>query len=484
MRALGLDVGSRRIGVALSDELKITAQPFAVLDAKGDVVARIAALCEEHEVDTIVVGLPLSMGGGEKGASSVRAKELAARLKERVGAKIVLRDERFSTAEAERVLLLGDVRRDKRRAVVDKIAGRSSCRGTWMPGRRRGTGARAFALAAAVLVAVAACGAYELLVRFPSAPGPGRGAAVSVDVPRGVGPRQLAGILARAGVTASPIRFALWLRATREMPKVRAGRFALRDDMAPREILEIVARSDEGRGLRVTIPEGFDLGRTADAIAAAGISTREALLEAARDPALLRELGIPGPSAEGFLFPDTYFFFPGTTAKDALRRMHATFEAKLAALAPAPGTDLLATVTLASIAQAEAKVADELPTIAGVYRNRLARPDFPSHLLQADPTVAYSCAPFLAPKAPSCAGFAGALGRRQLDDPENPYNTYARAGLPPGPICAPGAAALAAALHPAAVPYLYFVAGPNGRHRFSATLEEHEKAVELYRKGL
>ena len=122
MRALGLDVGSRRIGVALSDELKITAQPFAVLDAKGDVVARIAALCEEHEVDTIVVGLPLSMGGGEKGASSVRAKELAARLKERVGAKIVLRDERFSTAEAERVLLLGDVRRDKRRAVVDKIA--------------------------------------------------------------------------------------------------------------------------------------------------------------------------------------------------------------------------------------------------------------------------------------------------------------------------------------------------------------------------
>jgi UPF0755 protein len=356
-----------------------------------------------------------------------------------------------------------------------------------MPARKRGPARRARAVAAviAALIAVGALAACaEIFVRFPSAPGPGSGATVNVDIPMGVGPRQLAGALARAGVTASPTRFALWLRATRRMPTVRAGRFALEDDMTPREILEIVARSDEGRGLRVTVPEGFDLGRTADAIAAAGISTRDALLAAARDPALLKELGIPGPTAEGFLFPDTYFFFKETTAADALRKMHASFEAHLAALAPAPGTDLLGTVTLASIAQSEAKAADELPIIAAVYRNRLERPDFPSHLLQADPTVAYGCAPFLRPTAPSCAGFAGALGRRQLDDPENPYNTYRRAGLPPGPICAPGEAALRAALHPATTAFLYFVAGPNGRHRFSATLEEHQKAVELYRKGL
>ena len=124
MRALGLDVGSRRIGVALSDELKITAQPLAVLEAKGlrDAVERIRALCAEHEVDTIVIGLPLSMSGGDRGSGSARVRALAGRLAEATAAEIVLWDERFTTAEAERVLVRGDVRRAKRRAVIDKIA--------------------------------------------------------------------------------------------------------------------------------------------------------------------------------------------------------------------------------------------------------------------------------------------------------------------------------------------------------------------------
>lgn len=124
MRALGLDVGSHRIGVALSDDLKITAQPFVVLAVQGgrDVVDRIRALCAEHEVDTIVIGLPLSMSGGDRGSSGVRARELAARLGEAVSAEIVLWDERFTTAQAERVLIEGNVRRADRRKVVDKIA--------------------------------------------------------------------------------------------------------------------------------------------------------------------------------------------------------------------------------------------------------------------------------------------------------------------------------------------------------------------------
>ncbi|MCK9459284.1 MAG: Holliday junction resolvase RuvX [Proteobacteria bacterium] len=124
MRALGLDVGSHRIGVALSDDLKITAQPLVVLAVQGgrDVVDRIRALCAEHEVDTIVIGLPLSMSGGDRGSSGVRARELAARLGEAVSAEIVLWDERFTTAQAERVLIEGNVRRADRRKVVDKIA--------------------------------------------------------------------------------------------------------------------------------------------------------------------------------------------------------------------------------------------------------------------------------------------------------------------------------------------------------------------------
>jgi putative Holliday junction resolvase len=124
MRALGLDVGTRRIGVALSDELRITAQPLVVLEAKGrrDTVARISALCAEHEVDTIVIGLPLSMSGGDRGSGSARARELAGLLAGAVAAEIVLWDERFTTAQAERVLIQGNVRRAERRQVVDKIA--------------------------------------------------------------------------------------------------------------------------------------------------------------------------------------------------------------------------------------------------------------------------------------------------------------------------------------------------------------------------
>ena len=124
MRTLGLDVGSRRIGVALSDELGITAQPLVVLDAKNrrEAVARIRELCAEHEVDMIVIGLPLSMSGGDRGSSAARAREFAGRLAEEVTAEIVLWDERFTTAQAERVLIQGNVRRKNRRAVVDKIA--------------------------------------------------------------------------------------------------------------------------------------------------------------------------------------------------------------------------------------------------------------------------------------------------------------------------------------------------------------------------
>ena len=354
-----------------------------------------------------------------------------------------------------------------------------------MPGDARHPGSRlraALCAWGAVLLVALVAAAAEILWRFPSAPGPATGGDVTVEIPRGVGPRQLAELLADAGVVGSPERFALWLRATRRLPLVKSGRFSLRGGMTPHEILEVIASSDEGRGLRVTVPEGFDLGRIADALAAARVATSAEVLAAARDPALLGELGIPASSAEGFLYPDTYFLAAEDGAASAVRKMHARFEEKLAALGPPAAADLKCVVTLASIVQAETGDADEMPVIAGVYRNRLRRPDFPSRLLQADPTVAYGCAPFLAPRAPSCAGFRGALARRQLDDPENPYNTYQHPGLPPGPICAPGAAALAAALRPADVPYLYFVGSGDGRHVFTRTYAEHLRAIARLRR--
>ncbi|MDD5308215.1 MAG: endolytic transglycosylase MltG [Deltaproteobacteria bacterium] len=332
------------------------------------------------------------------------------------------------------------------------------------------------------LVAIAA--AVFLLVAFPRMSHDGTGVRRTVDVPPGTGPRALAGILTRAGATSSPRLFALWLKLDGRMPRVRSGRFLVPDTATPEEIVGILTA--RGGGLvRVTIPEGFSLSRVAGAFEEAGLFHAKDVRDALRDRTLLGSLGIPGPSAEGFLFPDTYFIDPSRGPKDALAMMHEGFVKRVIAglFNGRPPKDLLAVVTLASIVQAEAADASEMPVIAGVFENRLTRPDFPSHLLQADPTVAYGCEASFAPVSAACARFLGTLTRAQLDDPDNPYNTYEHAGLPPGPICNPGLDALRAALHPAKVPYLYFVMGAGGHHTFSATLEEHERAVARYRAG-
>ena len=334
-----------------------------------------------------------------------------------------------------------------------------------------------------LLLAVLGAGAtaYELLVRFPDAPGPGDGGRREVVIPPGVGPERLSEIMVDSGLIDSPGRFRLWLRLVRGLPQVKAGSFVLADDMSPTEILDALAGRATDRGVRVTLPEGFTLNEIGQALEHAGLISWESFLAAARSRPLLAELGIPGPSAEGYLFPDTYFFDRTTTGEQVVRRMHETFRARLAPLNPPSAKLLEEVVVLASVVQAEARVVEEMPRIAGVYRNRLQRPEFPSRLLQADPTVAYGCEPGVVPRAPSCDGFTGTLGRRQLDDEANPYNTYRHPGLPPGPICAPGVAALRAALRPAATPHFYFVAGQDGRHVFSTTLAEHQRAVSRYR---
>ncbi len=123
MRILGLDVGSVRVGVALSDEDGIIASPLDVIEAEaGEVVAAIGALCAAHGVRQVVVGLPLSMSGGERGDSARRAKALGTALAERLDVDVIFRDERFSTAAADRSLIGGNVRRAQRKDVVDKVA--------------------------------------------------------------------------------------------------------------------------------------------------------------------------------------------------------------------------------------------------------------------------------------------------------------------------------------------------------------------------
>jgi UPF0755 protein len=289
-------------------------------------------------------------------------------------------------------------------------------------------------------------------------------------------------VLHQTGVISSPGRFALWLRLTGDFSKIQAGRFQVRDNVTPIEVLEALAGKGAIPGVRVTIPEGYRLSQIGAVLQQAGIVKQAEFLKAVIDEALLARLGILSATAEGYLFPDTYFFDPAQGASGVVETMHARLNSRLSEIGIGRSPDLHKLITLASIVQAEAKVVDEMPIIAGVYVNRLTRPQFTPHLLQADPTVSYGCEPFVRPRGKSCVGFKGVLTRKQLSDKTNPYNTYVHPGLPPGPICAPGSQALMAASAPGDVPYFYFVVEGSGRHAFSSTLEEHRKAVARYRR--
>src|SRR5437667_3511703 len=190
----------------------------------------------------------------------------------------------------------------------------------------------------------------------------------------------------------------------------------------------------------------------------------EAVEAAIRDTALLARFDIPNPTLEGYMFPDTYAFPIGTTARQAVQEMVYSFERRWRPDWDSSAMELKINrndlVTMASIVEKEARVPEERPVIAAVYYNRLKR----GMLLQADPTVQYA--------------LGHHVGRVLYKDLaiESPYNTYTHKGLPPGPVASPGAASLAAAANPANVPYLYFVATRDGHHEFRMTLEQHTDA--------
>jgi UPF0755 protein len=216
-------------------------------------------------------------------------------------------------------------------------------------------------------------------------------------------------------------------------------------------------------------PEGATLAELARTIEQQRLAPAAEVLRAAHDPAFLRTLAIEGPSLEGYVFPDTYHFTRGLTAEEMLARTVQRLRAKLApdvvVRARERGLDVHALLTLASIIEREAVVADERRLISAVFWNRLQL----GMPLQADPTVQYAV-----------GKERRALTRADLAT-DHPFNTYTRAGLPPGPIASPGLAAVEAALDPAPVKYLYFVATDEQRHHFSTTVAEHNAAVARYR---
>jgi UPF0755 protein len=275
--------------------------------------------------------------------------------------------------------------------------------------------------------------------------------------------------------------------------RFKAGRYEITAPASPKQILETLVKGVADELVTVVIPEGKNLLEIAEILAAAQVAGKAELVAKATDPVFAAELGLPGTSLEGYLYPDTYRLRqhtpPGRALIPLVRRHRQVFGELRAANAKSVaevkrtlGFDDHKLVILASIGEKETGRGEERPRIAQVFINRLRMPTFVPKLLQTDPTIIYGCT--VAPqRSAACAKWDGRIRRIQLDDKENPYNTYAHAGLPPGPISNPGRAALQAVMAPDGTPYLYFVARNDGTHQFSRTVAEHNAAVVKFQRG-
>lgn len=289
-----------------------------------------------------------------------------------------------------------------------------------------------------------------------------------IEFPKGTSTMEMAGRLATAGV----IRYRWHLlaaRALRPSQRWQAGEYRFHKAATVWEVAGRLTRGDVFL-VELRIPEGQNLYDIAGVFEQKGFGKAQEFINAARNPALIGDLAPHAPSLEGFLFPSTYHV-PRKISADALCRLLTEQFRKEWKLAGG-GPNALAAVTLASLVEKETGAPEERAVVAAVYQNRLQR----GMKLEADPTTIY---------AAMLEGiWRGKIYKSDLQRP-HPYNTYAVAGLPPGPIANPGRAALAAALHPTASDYLFFVAKGDGtgRHNFSKSYAEHARAVIAWRRG-
>lgn len=299
--------------------------------------------------------------------------------------------------------------------------------------------------------------------------------AERVTVPPGTSFAAVTDSLVAHGVVGNRLWFKLLARVRRADRSVRAGVYEFAPNLSAWRVLDILATGSEVAA-RFTVPEGLTIPEVA-ALAQEKLGIpADSMIAAARDSAAASTmLGFPVKSFEGFLRPETYSLRYGTTAAELVQVMAQGFlsgwkpewDARLDSL----GWNRAQAVTFASIVEGEARADDERETIAGVYHNRLRI----GMALQADPTVQYAI--FLATGKRKPRLFTRDYQFR------SPYNTYLHPGLPPGPVNSPSRRSIEASLYPAKVPYLYFVAGPDGRHVFSRTYGEHLRAIARVRQG-
>jgi UPF0755 protein len=288
-----------------------------------------------------------------------------------------------------------------------------------------------------------------------------------VEFKTGSSARHIATELKQAGIIRSRTAFLL-LHLYRHKP-LKAGEYAFDHPDTLNHVYNRVARGDTYARVLV-VPEGYNIFDIAAEIEDLGIDSQQKFLAQARSQvALVRDLDLQAPSLEGYLYPDTYRFPRKAKSPDVVAAMVKRFhqEAHLMEL----NSDVHRIVTMASIVEKETAVRDERPLVAGVFYNRLSE-----HMaLDTDPSVIYAA--LLGNR------YRGTIYASDLKY-SSPYNTYRHQGLPPGPISNPGKDSLLAAMHPSRTDYLYFVSDNQGHHRFSKTLEEHQRNVADYRRAV
>jgi UPF0755 protein len=290
---------------------------------------------------------------------------------------------------------------------------------------------------------------------------------VRVTIPRGASVSTVSDSLANRGVIGSPRWFRLYTKLVGYERAIQAGVYDFRVNVSARRALRVLVTGRTAQD-RLVLPEGLMLSEVADMVESQLGIPAERFRAAAHDSALVRRVRAREPTLEGYLYPNTYHVPIGATALDVVRQMVEEFEARwrpewnrrLDTL----GMTRAELVTLASIIEGEAQHPSDLRYVASVYHNRLAI----GMRLEADPTVIYSL------------GTRRRLFVRDYQTPSR-YNTYLIDGLPPHPIAQPSAATLEAALYPRPSDFLFFVAGPGGRHIFSRTYREHLAAIRQIR---
>jgi UPF0755 protein len=295
-------------------------------------------------------------------------------------------------------------------------------------------------------------------------------ASVDLSIEPGTLPRGVAQAVKDAGVDVNPDLLYTWFRVSGEGRRIKAGSYELEAGITPMRLLAKLARGEES--LRaVTLVEGWNFRQFRAALAKE--ETLKPDTKGLADEAIMSTLGRPAQHPEGRFFPDTYTYAKGSSDVAVLRRAMRAMDKRLAAawaqrspqaVVKTPDEALI----LASIVEKETGKAADRPLIAAVFNNRL-RVGMP---LQTDPTVIYGMG----------AAFDGNLRKKDLQA-DTPWNTYTRAGLPPTPISMPGKASLLAAVQPAASNALYFVSRGDGSSHFSASLDEHNRAVNKYQRG-